>query len=354
MPRLIILGNGFDRNYKLPTDYRKHLRPILEKINPNLFEKIDKLYFNEKIEYWSDFEAKIGDVENIDFLHNGLEEAIDPLYQEDIDYYPVDSEHYGDDYSAIENAKFAAEGNRIDLEQWFEENHKDNFEEFNSFIETGFRYMAQDANKLLRAQSQSLSKDFRFSKDDYYIVFNYTSTLEILYPEIPTDHICHIHGWVEDEDELIYGNTEDNLYSGDSEFITENPNYSLDDEGNPYYSNYKEFLETVVYSEEEQDRYNKFVVDTISELNDSMIKPLQEERMIEFLDGCKIEEVLLYGLSIGRVDIPYLEKINEMFPQARWFISYYRDKTDPVVSNALALTFSQKIKFEESNEFKTL
>lgn len=59
MARLIILGNGFDRNYKLPTDYKNNLRPILERTDSELFSKLDKLYFNGNIEYWSDFERKI-------------------------------------------------------------------------------------------------------------------------------------------------------------------------------------------------------------------------------------------------------------------------------------------------------
>lgn len=105
MTRLIILGNGFDRNYQLPTDYKNDLRPVLKELNFELFSKLDKLYFNENIEYWSDFEGKIGNVEDVQFLHDGLDDEIMELYMEDINDYPPSDEHYGDFYSAIENAK---------------------------------------------------------------------------------------------------------------------------------------------------------------------------------------------------------------------------------------------------------
>ncbi|MBS7109429.1 MAG: hypothetical protein KH076_09275, partial [Streptococcus sp.] len=249
MTKLIILGNGFDRNYRLPTDYRDDLRPILEETNPELFSKLDKLYFNEDITYWSDFEGKIGDVEDVQFLHDGLEDELAELYMEDISYYPPGDEHYGDDFSAIENAKYAAEGHRIDLEHRFVETHLDDFNEFHTFIEDGFRKMAKKANLELKSQFQNLQRDFNFEADDYYIIFNYTSTLEILYPHINPSHICHIHGSVQDDRDLIYGNTREKLYSGLSDFVTENPYYDPDDGKDAELSNYREYIETVTYSE---------------------------------------------------------------------------------------------------------
>lgn len=352
MTRLIILGNGFDRNYRLPTDYRNDLRPILKESNQELFSKLDKLYFNENIIYWSDFEGKIGDVEDVQFLHDGLEDELTELYMEDISYYSPDDEHYGDDFSAIENAKDAAEGHRIDLKHRFVETHLDDFAEFHTFIEDGFRKMAKKANLELDSQSQILQRDFNFKADDYYIIFNYTATLETLYPDINPNHICHIHGSVQNNDDLIYGNTRENLYSGLSDFITENPNYDPDEGKDAELPNYREYIETVTYSEKEQNDYNDFVIEKIKELNASMVKPVQQAILVDFLRQVNVDEVLIYGLSIGEVDIPYLEKINKMFPNSTWTISYFNDKSDPVCRHTEKLSFSSKVKFVETQDFK--
>ena len=353
MTRLIILGNGFDKNYGLPTDYKNDLRPILEKLNFELFSKLDKLYFNEKIEYWSDFEGKIGNVEDVHFLHDGLDAEIAKLYMEDIHNYPPSDEHYGDLYSAIENAKNAAEGNRVDLENRFIETHSEDFNDFHTFMEDGLRTMAEEANFEVTSQSKILHRDFKFEADDYYLTFNYTSTLEVLYPHIKLDHICHIHGSVQNNDDLIYGNIRNNLYSGSSDFITENPNYDPEDGKDAEISNFREFIEIITYSEKEQNGYNNFVIEQINELNASMVKPLQETVLVDFLRQANIDEVLIYGLSIGEVDIPYLEKINDLFPNSEWTISYFNNNSDPVYRNSNKLSFASKITLLETREFKS-
>lgn len=353
MTRLIILGNGFDLNYQLPTDYKNNLRPILEEENPELFSKLDKLYFDENIEYWSDFEGKIGNVEDIQFLHDGLENEMDKLYMEDISYYPPSDERYGDVFSAIEDAKHAAECYRIDLKNRFIDTHLDDFNEFNYFIEEGLRSMAEKANDEAKNKSQIIQRDFNFDSDDYYLTFNYTSTLEILYPHLIPNHICHIHGSVQDNSDLIYGNIIDNLYSGISEFYTENPNYDPEDGKDAETSNYRDYIEIVTYSEKEQTDYNDFVIKQINELNTSMVKPVQETVLVDFLRQANIDEVLIYGLSIGEVDIPYLEKINDLFPNSKWAISYFNNSSDPVCRHSNKLSFASKITLFETREFKS-
>lgn len=60
---LFIIGNGFDRNLKLPTDYRNDLRRILKKNDIDRFNIIDNLYFNNNEFLWSQFENKIGNIQ---------------------------------------------------------------------------------------------------------------------------------------------------------------------------------------------------------------------------------------------------------------------------------------------------
>lgn len=76
---LFIIGNGFDRNSKLPTDYRNDLRRILKKNDIDRFNIIDNLYFNNNEFLWSQFENKIGNIQ--EKAINDISESIDDDYQ---------------------------------------------------------------------------------------------------------------------------------------------------------------------------------------------------------------------------------------------------------------------------------
>lgn len=76
---LFIIGNGFDRNLKLPTDYRNDLRRILKKNDIDRFNIIDNLYFNNNEFLWSQFENKIGNIQ--EKAINDISESIDDDYQ---------------------------------------------------------------------------------------------------------------------------------------------------------------------------------------------------------------------------------------------------------------------------------
>ncbi len=45
--KFYIIGNGFDRAHKLPTDYRENLRTILKDSDEELFKLVDGLFFSE-------------------------------------------------------------------------------------------------------------------------------------------------------------------------------------------------------------------------------------------------------------------------------------------------------------------
>ena len=65
MSRLIILGNGFDLHYKLPTTYNEHLVKILKKNNKEFRESFLDQYFSY---------INLQEIENIHLLtkKNGL------------------------------------------------------------------------------------------------------------------------------------------------------------------------------------------------------------------------------------------------------------------------------------------
>lgn len=353
MSKLIILGNGFDRNFNLPTDYTENLKPILEKKNKELFNKLDKLYFDEKIEYWSDFEGNIGKVKSIDFIHDQNRKRATYLFE--IDFIPFDSssEHYGDDYTAVDNAICEAERNSVDLIETFDTEHAEDLEYLYSYMEDGFVEMSQKANRHLHSKIKDITDDFEFSSGDYYITFNYTSTLEILNPDIPTTNILHIHGKADENEELIFGNMKTKIEGKVSDFYEMNPYYTPSDKGKKDISNFDDFIDAVNISEESFSEYNDRVTDAINTLNDQMIKPLQIEELDHFLKYKNISQIYVYGLSCGEVDIEYLEKINKLCSNPSWYVSFFRNKSiDPVCKNCMKLSFFHRINFKETSNFK--
>ena len=313
MPRLIILGNGFDRNYQLPTDYTNDLRPILQEKNSEMFSKLDKLYFGEEIKYWSDFEGNIGQVKSLEFIHDRIRKNLENLYN--VDYYPYDSgsELYGDDYTAIDNAINEAEMNAVDLEEVFNDEHAEDLENLYGYIEEGFKEMSLNSNQYLLDNIGSIIDEFEFSSKDYFITFNYTSSLEILNPDICPENIFHIHGKAEKDDELIFGNIETKIENRGSDLIEMNPYYGPSNKGGRDISNYDDFVDAVCVPEESFSVYNVKVDEAIDTLNNQMIKPLQKEELISFLRDKDITHIYVYGLSCGEVDIEYLEKIKFYF-----------------------------------------
>lgn len=107
---LFIIGNGFDRNLKLPTDYRNDLRRILKKNDIDRFNIIDNLYFNNNEFLWSQFENKIGNIQ--EKAINDISESIDDDYQrffnDNADPFP-NPDPLSDQYIDTDNAIYGAE-----------------------------------------------------------------------------------------------------------------------------------------------------------------------------------------------------------------------------------------------------
>ncbi|MDO5381397.1 MAG: AbiH family protein [Eubacteriales bacterium] len=81
----------------------------------------------------------------------------------------------------------------------------------------------------------------------------------------------------------------------------------------------------------------------INAFYESLKKNMQTEKLRSFLmNAGNIDEVLVYGHSLGDVDVPYLELIDSILQPRMWKVSYYRDN-DEVFSNSEGLSFINKI-----------
>lgn len=148
------------------------------------------------------------------------------------------------------------------------------------------------------------------SKEDYYINFNYTKTLEEVY-RIPASRICYIHGQCNEDDRgsnLVIGHGNDDAITRLEEQITriENETYYLAEQS-------------------ERNRLNeykceRFILRDLRKSVESLIDNLRVELDYAELD---VEEIYVWGLSCGDVDKPYIEFLKGKYPNVKWKFSYY-------------------------------
>lgn len=306
---LNIIGNGFDLFHGLPSSYYYFGCYLIDN-NPEFYEEIGKIYdlkyrniyrtypdieFDYTVEdiFWRDFEKHLGDA-NEDFVLGTYE---DDLRLENPD--PVDIE-MNEDLAANNLVEHFANWVKNTLDK------KVNFQIINAFMNEG-------TNKI------------DFGQDDYFLVFNYTHTLQEIYNIL--DHRIHyVHGECkeEDEEELIIGHGNDDRI---------------------------EKIEKIIESYEEEYDFTQSSRNRINEY-ECLLRYLK--RLRKDVDICKIEckwfyyqvktkpeFINVYGMSLGEVDIPYLKQLREKWPEACWRFSYYsmndRARAIQIAKNILQL-----------------
>jgi len=288
---LNIIGNGFDLFHGLPSSYY-FFGCYLIKNHPEFYEQIGKMYdlkyanvyrtypeyeFEYEVEdiFWRDFEKHLGDV-NEDFILYTYE---DDLGLENDD--PIDIEMDED---------LAAENLKKSFVHWVKDtlDKEENYRLIKMF-------MKKETNKI------------EFGRDDYFLVFNYTHTLQKIY-KIPDNRIHYVHGECmgQDDDNLIIGH-------GNDDRIRE--------------------IEKIIELYDEKDDYTQR---SRNEKNEYKCLLRYVERLRKDVDFCmnmcewfyseintEPEIINVYGMSLGYVDIPYLMQIREKWPNVQWLFSYY-------------------------------
>ena len=141
-----------------------------------------------------------------------------------------------------------------------------------------------------------------FQSGDAILSFNYTSTIEALF-DLPEDvPICHLHGYFEASEDLIFGYRR----------MQNSPSPSWTD-----------------LSENDGDSYLQRQREEIYQFYEGWEKELQESRLEQFLKQCgPIQRVVVLGHSMGAVDAPYMERIDAVLQPKIWEISYYENELD--------------------------
>lgn len=312
--KLYICGNGFDRHHKLPTgydDYRIHL----EKHNPALLKEYDQFpYLTETadLDRWADVEAALC-IDYDELFYESVHENYPDLNNDsDSRWYEIDID--------------------IDILTRF----------INDF--TGRCFFEW----ISKAEQHEAVADLNLDKDALYINFNYTNTIQRLYG-IPEDSILHIHGALK------------NLNGADVLWQDVLPHFSTVEEaealgpvveGDKWSSGYIrdeiQFGATGITPEqvkgdltrqyEDDDFFGASIEPALNKLVDFVEKSTKNiksnyNRLIDFIEGKSIDEVIIMGVSFGEADDAYYSDI--LVPKlknAKWTFMLYGDDASRIES----------------------
>lgn len=302
MSTLYILGNGFDLAHGLPTSY-KRFAEILKQKDEILYNELTDLYFDGNEELWKHFEQKIGHTtqKSIQKIKKFIQKKY--IQNKDKNFLPLNT------------VLDLLDPNSINYE-----------------LNESMKQMVGEANQKLDPLSHKTQKN-PFTLDDFFITFNYTSTLEFLY-KIPHNHILHVHNKLSyKNDGLIFGNTVNNVFS------MPNLGNLL---GNLVVETFKELDNTSININERRERYLNNNTD-IKKIKESFVKHIQQlntffikkiniplSNVIQFSNSISnsISKICVFGHSLAPVDMNYFEEIKINIPHATWYVHYFDDMND--------------------------
>jgi hypothetical protein len=270
--RFFIIGNGFDLSHKLPTNFDPDFKEIAIKneSDPSFWD----LYQSEG-DMWSDFENLLAKPN-----FNKLEEIFTPYFPDYI------SDHERDRTSIIIQSEISAQLNE-------------------SLIE-----FAETAEWQLEGTQVNEKYKELFCKDDLFLSFNYTHTLEKLY-DINPQNVLHIHGEL-GKSELILGYP-DGFFSPEKYFYDPTGN-----DRNSTLIDINKYIDTI------EDYYLRTAYSSLYEKIKAFKKVPQISKLEGFVKDVLIDEIFVIGHSY-KIDSPYFENLINRFPNAKWHLYYHKD-----------------------------
>lgn len=157
------------------------------------------------------------------------------------------------------------------------------------------------------------NEKYILNKDDFYFSFNYTATLEMLY-DIPLNNVKHIHGSVIDV--IIFQKKNCQLIVGHG----------------------------VINCNEDDDAYE--LLKNTEKNCEEIIK--NNESYFDSLKNFKIDNIKCFGFSYSNIDFSYFEKLNNIFPNAKWMFGYHSNKDKDKASE-----YARKLKLP-NGQFKII
>lgn len=303
--RLFILGNGFDISHNLPTRFDSDFKKIAKKHETvNFWEEVYQTHNNN---IWSDFENSLAhpDFNSLEEIFNGYEP----------DYYS--------DRESDRNAIIT----QVDL---------------NGNLTRSLYEFADNAEKQL-TNTKPLSKfKSKFDKNDLFINFNYTHTLEKLY-NINKSRILHVHGEV-GKNNLIMGYPE-------KDYSPEKYYFDIRGKGTGPYQK----VDFQIYVDNKHndgllDYYTYKACCDLIEKTKSFSKQTQTNTFLDFLNNHDIQTIVILGHSC-KIDFDYFQLLLNQFPKAKWFFIYYDTKTKKDMKKMISQLEMKDFKFVKYSDF---
>ena len=281
--RLYIIGNGFDLHHGINSSY-KDFREWMYENSPDVIEKVEEIYEVCSKEWWSDFENQLASLDIIGYSSIIAFENQPDLLSEHCD-------------RTWEDAQFEVEKQLGIL--------------YNDIRECFHDWILQ-LNPPLKSRKIELT-----TKEAVFINFNYTKTLENLYGISP-HKIFHIHGCIDEDENFILGHRKsiDELNLIKTNYLESSSYYPEED-------NFPEFHEQLA------------IEATINQLY-SQRKPVEEiiKKHDRFFNSLtEITNISVYGLSMSRIDMPYLKHILSIIKSAKWEFSDYNGFNNERITN---------------------
>lgn len=301
--KLFIIGNGFDRAHNLPTDYWD-FRKYLEHYHPDFlydFESRYSIYPKDTKEYkksllWSDFETNLANI------------------NEDV---------------IIENAISIDMGLEDDSEVGIEDTLRSYFKEEYQYIYYLGGYLKRWVNGIKVKKARPRTSKICSVDENFYITFNYTSTLEKVYG-IDNSQVLHIHG-------SLFNATNDPIIGHGNTVRLEN------------------IQKTICKAETEYDEKQMSICRVVQDYYQTTFKNvLQYMYKLSVLDKKNIEEIFIVGHSLKGVDLPYFLEIDKKTGKAAvWNIIYYEESEKESMRLALISQGidAERIKMQNASQF---
>lgn len=289
--KLYYIGNGFDLAHSMPTLY-ENFRCFFKENNPEFYSRFIEMYGlgscddegcyyddGDKLDLWKDFENMLGRIDH-GFIINKLYEMQD----------------------AVDITKSEFEGIDDPDPWWYREKKLSNmniyelYEHLQEIFTKWVNHLEKDMDYIERVEWDD--KIYPGNKNSYFIVFNYTHTLQKVYG-ISEERIYYPHGEADNPRNLPkFGHGKEKT-SENLQKIMGTRNSS-----NDIYQWFLRYLE--------ETRKN---VEEYSTMTGEFLK--------EKLSSKKNIEINVVGCSFGEVDIPYFAQAIQLFPSAEWNISYH-------------------------------
>lgn len=268
--KLYIIGNGFDIAHHIKCKY-SHFGDFLADNYPDYYESIMSGYCRSNA-LWKDFENELPScATHIEEFGSQMgNEMLDEL-----DYDPMDDMGIG---------------------RWLDDQYR--------FLNELPKYLR------LWVESIDTRKEavYKIDRESIFLTFNYTDTLESVYC-IDSDNIKHIHGYVKNKkEELVIGHCNQKAIS-----------YALEKKKEAEI-NFVDFAVSTF------DRVSKYCNATLKKTS-----RIIDENTDFFESLSDVDEVIIIGHSLNKVDMPYFEKVlNSIRGDAIWKAYYFED-TDEII-----------------------